>query len=247
MLNKLRNFAKTKIAGVVIGIIIIPFVFWGMGGVFSGGSTETGAIKITLPQYYTNTMMSMTVRVYNYQDHQSFELHCGGYNYLPNNHWYNTTAYILGGTNVGRNYQVRFGDDGSKCCIWIGETSSTWTYPQVYVKEFQAGHTNFSIEAIPQSFNMIPDFGKRITCTIPQNGDLVGEIILYIRLPTIPPFFNSVTGEEDTTNKIAWIKKIGYGIIQKQQDLEDKRTLLNEQYDLSYSIEEERKVIEGCK
>ena len=40
MLNKLRNFAKTKIAGVVIGIIIIPFDFWGMGGVFSGGNTN---------------------------------------------------------------------------------------------------------------------------------------------------------------------------------------------------------------
>ena len=40
MLNKLRNFAKTKIAGVVVGIIIIPFVFWGMGGVFSGGNTN---------------------------------------------------------------------------------------------------------------------------------------------------------------------------------------------------------------
>ena len=38
MLNKLRNFAKTKLAGVVVGIIIIPFVFWGMGGVFSGGN-----------------------------------------------------------------------------------------------------------------------------------------------------------------------------------------------------------------
>ena len=38
MLNNLRNFAKTKLATVVIGIIIIPFVFWGMGGVFSGGN-----------------------------------------------------------------------------------------------------------------------------------------------------------------------------------------------------------------
>ena len=38
MLNNLRNFAKTKLAAVVIGIIIIPFVFWGMGGVFSGGN-----------------------------------------------------------------------------------------------------------------------------------------------------------------------------------------------------------------
>ena len=38
MLNNLRNFAKTKLAVVLVGIIIIPFVFWGMGGVFSGGN-----------------------------------------------------------------------------------------------------------------------------------------------------------------------------------------------------------------
>ncbi len=41
MLNKLRNFTKTKLATVLIGIIIIPFVFWGMGGVFQGGNTNT--------------------------------------------------------------------------------------------------------------------------------------------------------------------------------------------------------------
>ena len=40
MLNKLRNFSKSKLAGVLIGIIIIPFVFWGMGSVFSGGNTN---------------------------------------------------------------------------------------------------------------------------------------------------------------------------------------------------------------
>ena len=40
MLNKLRNFSKTKLAGVLIGIIVIPFVFWGMGSVFSGGNTN---------------------------------------------------------------------------------------------------------------------------------------------------------------------------------------------------------------
>ena len=41
MLNKLRNFSKGKLAGVLVGIIIIPFVFWGMGSVFSGGSTNS--------------------------------------------------------------------------------------------------------------------------------------------------------------------------------------------------------------
>ena len=40
MLNKLRNFSKGKLAGVLVGIIIIPFVFWGMGSVFSGGNTN---------------------------------------------------------------------------------------------------------------------------------------------------------------------------------------------------------------
>ena len=41
MLNKLRNFSKTKLAGLLVVIIIIPFVFWGMGSVFSGGKTNS--------------------------------------------------------------------------------------------------------------------------------------------------------------------------------------------------------------
>ena len=57
MLNKLRNFAKTKIAGVVIGIIIIPFVFWGMGGVFSGGNTNNIA-KINNQSISTQDFMN---------------------------------------------------------------------------------------------------------------------------------------------------------------------------------------------
>ena len=40
MLNKLRGFSNSKLAMVVVGIIIIPFVFWGMGSVFSGGNTN---------------------------------------------------------------------------------------------------------------------------------------------------------------------------------------------------------------
>ena len=38
MLNNIRKFAKTKFAGILIGLIIIPFVFWGMGGTFSSGN-----------------------------------------------------------------------------------------------------------------------------------------------------------------------------------------------------------------
>ena len=38
MLSKLREFSKSKLAIVLVAIIIIPFVFWGMGSVFSGGN-----------------------------------------------------------------------------------------------------------------------------------------------------------------------------------------------------------------
>jgi len=40
MLNNIRNFSKTWFAKILLVIIIIPFVFWGMGGVFSGGNTN---------------------------------------------------------------------------------------------------------------------------------------------------------------------------------------------------------------
>ena len=41
MINSLRNFAKTKFAGLLVFIMIIPFVFWGMGSMFSSGNTNT--------------------------------------------------------------------------------------------------------------------------------------------------------------------------------------------------------------
>ena len=41
MISNLRNFAKTGAAKILMVIIIIPFVFWGMGGVFSSGSTNS--------------------------------------------------------------------------------------------------------------------------------------------------------------------------------------------------------------
>ena len=41
MIGTFRNFAKSRYAGILVGIIIIPFVFWGMGSVFSSGNTNS--------------------------------------------------------------------------------------------------------------------------------------------------------------------------------------------------------------
>ena len=105
----------------------------------SRSSSETGAIKIVLPQSWTSTMMRMTIQVYEYNTGRSFTVYCGGYNYLSGAAWINTFAQIISSVNVVRDFKVRFGHDGSKCCIYIGELTSTWSYPQVTVTDFQAG------------------------------------------------------------------------------------------------------------
>jgi peptidyl-prolyl cis-trans isomerase D len=38
MLSSIRKFSTSWYAKILLGIIVIPFVFWGMGGVFTGGN-----------------------------------------------------------------------------------------------------------------------------------------------------------------------------------------------------------------
>jgi hypothetical protein len=40
MLENIRSFSKTWFAKILLVIIIIPFVFWGMGGFFSSGNSN---------------------------------------------------------------------------------------------------------------------------------------------------------------------------------------------------------------
>jgi hypothetical protein len=109
---------------------------------YSQTSSQTGAIKIKLPVSWTSTMMRMTIQVYEYGINESFTLYCGGYNYSYTSVWYNTFAQIISSGNVNRDFTVRFGHDGTNCCIFIGELDSTWSYPQVTVTDFQAGYNN---------------------------------------------------------------------------------------------------------
>ena len=58
--------------------------------------------------------------------------------------------------------------------------------PQItFFKVVYRRHTNFSIESIEQSFNGTADFGKKVSCTISRNGDLVHRIYLQTTLPTV--------------------------------------------------------------
>ena len=58
--------------------------------------------------------------------------------------------------------------------------------PQItFFKVVYRRHTNFSMEAIEQTFNGTADFGKRVTCQISRNGDLIHRMYLQVTLPAL--------------------------------------------------------------
>ena len=57
MIGSLRKFASSKFAGILIGLIIIPFVFMGMGSVFNTGNTNNIA-KINKRNISTQDFMN---------------------------------------------------------------------------------------------------------------------------------------------------------------------------------------------
>lgn len=112
----------------------------------TGSASVTGAIQVTLPVGVTNTMVRMTVKIYEYTTNESFEVHCGGYNYTGGT-WANSPfAYIIGNPGIDRNFNVTFGyTAGGKFCIYIGNVGTVWSYPQVFVTEMQCGYSGYSV------------------------------------------------------------------------------------------------------
>jgi hypothetical protein len=46
-------------------------------------------------------------------------------------------------------------------------------------------HTNFAAEDIEQTFSGATDWGKKITCTVSRNGDLISRVFLRVKLPDV--------------------------------------------------------------
>ena len=78
--------------------------------------------------------------------------------------------------------------------------------PQItFFKVVYRRHTNFSMESIEQTFNGSADFGKKVTCTISRNGDLIHRVYLQVTLPRIEC--------ECCDDRFRWLNWIGHVII----------------------------------
>ena len=78
--------------------------------------------------------------------------------------------------------------------------------PQItYFKTIYRRYTNFSTEPIAQYFTQTLDFSMKATCPISRNADLASKSYLVLTLPSV--------NFTDNTTKFAWVKKIGFAII----------------------------------
>jgi len=113
-----------------------------IGGSYSFSPTIIGCLKITLPQSWTGTMLRMEIDIATAPPGGgiSFKVFCGGYNSASA--WTRGFAQILG--NKSGYNRVRFGHDGTKCCILIGDDDSTWIHPRVVVSNFKAAFSNYT-------------------------------------------------------------------------------------------------------
>lgn len=155
------------------------------GGSMTGGSGVTGCIVVTLPQSWTSTMMRFFVDIYLH-DGTMFSLAVGGYNYAPTSTWNQTFAKIIG--SIAADNRVRFGHDGTKCCIIIGETTSVWAYPKVQVRSFQAGYSNYDVTdwETGWSVGLVTDLsGYTITADYSDNLLDAGAIVNQGDLATV--------------------------------------------------------------
>ena len=77
--------------------------------------------------------------------------------------------------------------------------------PQItFFKVVYRRHTNFSMEAIEQTFNGSADFGKRVTCTVSRNGDLMHRVYLQVTVPQV---------SVDATKTFRWLNHLGHVLI----------------------------------
>lgn len=151
--SKLTVAGDSNVAGVATAIAMRDsttrrIVSPGGGSYNTSTSTLTGAIAITLPVGYTNHMSKFTIKVFEYATQESFDVVVSGYNYTVAPGWINCSAHIISNNATDRDFTVRFGFNAtsSKCVVYIGELTSTWSIPQINITDVQLGFTSTGLD-----------------------------------------------------------------------------------------------------
>lgn len=118
-----------------------------LGYLDNSGNPATGTICITLPNGWTSSMNIYEIWIYEYNTTANASvITIGAYNYngggtASSASWKNIGYHTKGSYSKG----VRLAYNGSKCVILLGTTTTTWSYPKVYLKTVYTGHSNQTI------------------------------------------------------------------------------------------------------
>lgn len=176
-------------------------------------STHTGYIQIKLPILYVGTMISFEVSVFNYLTNKTVKFLISGYNYAGSSSWVNCSAIQMG--NHTTKYNVRFGDDGTNSCIWIGESTTVWKYPQVNVTNVKVGYITSYFDTLKSGWEVnYVTSTDTVTTTVQAGLDAstleglnseniltnvsefgVGRVLLCMALEYVPPL-QTVSGAD---------------------------------------------------
>ena len=80
-------------------------------------------------------------------------------------------------------------------------------------------HTNFALESIEQTFNGDAYFGKKITCVVSRNGDLINRAYLRFTLPEVTLKATATAGSANNQAGFRWLDWVGHALI-KSVELE---------------------------
>jgi len=84
--------------------------------------------------------------------------------------------------------------------------------PQVTLfKQLYRRHSNFAMESIEQTFNGVANFGKRVTCTISRNGDLIYRIYLQATLPKVT--IGGPGSTDPSGAQFRWLNWVGHSLM----------------------------------
>lgn len=174
-----------------------------VGGEFGSlTSPHVGALKIKLPQLWTNTMIRFAVDVFDYDAGAMQTYYVAGYLYEgtgTGGYWVAPSASYLGPEVESK--PVYFGSDGTTAAVWIGDAGTNWNYPKAVVRDVLVGQVGitanqwkagWAVGIDPSGKANTSGLGAPLTIEKPRPGDAVfGEGVFELpggAIATLPAF-----------------------------------------------------------
>ena len=156
---------------------------------YTAGGSTTGTIKILLPRSWSSTMMSITIKGFNYtagQVYSSWQLTVSGYNFPSS--WQAYGAEVTGNAPFT---SVRLAHDGTYNCILLGTTATVWSSAKITVTDVLVGSSNFTGWGTGWTISLITS-ETGITDIVSAQTRLPGHFGWY-PLPTSVPVHTDIT------------------------------------------------------